>query len=144
MAVGFVDSSAWIALSIARDVSHARATEFFRSRRADRFVTSNAVIAEATTWMVYHGGRVAALALRDRLEAAEHIRMLTVEWVTPDIHQRAWHFIERYPDQRFSFTDCTSFALCERLGVDYVFGFDVDFVIAGFTLAPASDYRRTR
>jgi predicted nucleic acid-binding protein len=136
--LAFVDSSAWIAVSVARDRNYAAATRYLRARRVDRLVTSNAVVAEAATWLIYRGMRSAALALRSRIAAAEQVRMLAVEWVTHDIHERAWEIIDRYADQRFSFADCTSFAICENLRVDHVFGFDTDFVIAGFRLEPGS------
>jgi predicted nucleic acid-binding protein len=70
------------------------------------------------------------------IQAAARTNLLTLEWVTPDVQERASEIYERYDDQTFSFWDCTSFAICDALNVDYVFGFDRDFQTAGFELRP--------
>jgi predicted nucleic acid-binding protein len=70
------------------------------------------------------------------IQAAVKTNLLTIEWVTPEIHDRAWDIYERYSDQTFSFWDCASFAICRELRVDFVFGFGRDFQVAGFELRP--------
>lgn len=69
-------------------------------------------------------------------EAAQKLSQLTVLWVTPDQHIEAWDLLERYDDQDFSFCDCTSFVLSRSEDVDFVFGFDAHFRIAGLDLRP--------
>jgi hypothetical protein len=39
----------------------------------------------------------------------------------------AWEIAKSYKDKTFSFTDCTSFSICERLGIKDVFAFDEHF-----------------
>jgi len=39
----------------------------------------------------------------------------------------------RYRDRRVGWVDCASFAVMEELGLARFFGFDEDFVRAGFT-----------
>lgn len=47
--------------------------------------------------------------------------------VTPADEEKAWAIFRQYPDKRFSFTDCTSFAIMKRLGIRTAFAFDEDF-----------------
>jgi predicted nucleic acid-binding protein len=133
----FIDSGAWIALLIARDVRHTRAAETFRNfPPRTRLITTNYVVAETITWMVYHGYRKQAFLLQGRLEAAEQQELLRMEWITEQDHDLAWSYLAKYQDQNFSFSDCTSFVVAVRRKVDFVFGFDSDFRTAGFDLRP--------
>jgi hypothetical protein len=70
------------------------------------------------------------------VRAAGVTGLLTIIWVTRRLHAEAWEYFERFDDQQFSFFDCTNFAICRWHQVDFVFGFDRDFVIAGFDLRP--------
>lgn len=88
------------------------------------------------TWLTYRGGRAQALTLLGMVEAAIRSNLLAMEWITPAIHEHAWNLYERFDDQVLSFCDCTSFAICQDRGVDFVFGFDRDFHVAGFELRP--------
>jgi len=137
MTTAFVDSSAWVALIIQRDSRHARARQFMRSLTGGtRLITSAYVVGESVTYLTYRHWRRQALELKSMIEAAIRINLLTLEWITPELHEMAWRTYERYDDQLFSFWDCTSFALCSLRAIDYVFGFDSDFRTAGFDLRP--------
>ncbi|MGQ9825653.1 MAG: type II toxin-antitoxin system VapC family toxin [Desulfotomaculales bacterium] len=50
----------------------------------------------------------------------------------------------KYSDQNFSFTDCTSFVLMERLGVKEAAAFDARFEAAGFVRLPAVPLKKRR
>ncbi|MPZ48810.1 MAG: hypothetical protein GEU75_05765 [Dehalococcoidia bacterium] len=88
------------------------------------------------TWLTYHKARKAALTLWRLAGEAERGGLLGLEWVTPAVHERAWELYERFDDQVLSFCDCTSFAICASKPVDFVFGFDSDFLKAGLDLRP--------
>ena len=47
------------------------------------------------------------------------------------LEERPWGIFEQYEDKGFSFTDCTSFALMERLEINTAFVFDDHFVQYG-------------
>jgi predicted nucleic acid-binding protein len=51
--------------------------------------------------------------------------------ITEDDEERAWRIFRQYDDKGFSFTDCTSFALMERLDINTVFAFDDHFIQYG-------------
>ena len=44
---------------------------------------------------------------------------------------KAWEIFVQYEDKGFSFTDCTSFAIMERLKIDTAFVFDDHFIQYG-------------
>ena len=67
---------------------------------------------------------------------AGHTNLLTLDWLTRSVHDRAWQLYERFDDQTFSYWDCSSFAICEAEAVDFVFSFDRDFQTAGFQMRP--------
>lgn len=55
-----------------------------------------------------------------------------VERVTVDDEVKAKEIIGKYTDKRFSYTDATSFAVMERLGLRTAFAFDPHFRQYGF------------
>jgi predicted nucleic acid-binding protein len=62
--------------------------------------------------------------------------------VTPTDEAKAWAIFRQYPDKRFSFADCTSFALMKRLGIETAFAFDDDFRQFGkWVVHPLGDIR---
>ena len=122
---------------VQKDSRHDLARDFFRTMIGDtRLVTSSYVLGEAVTWLTYHRGRRQALALHSMVQSAIKTNLLVMEWVTPAIYEQPWNLYERYHAQVLSFCDCTSFAICESARIDFVFGFDRDFQIAGFELRP--------
>ena len=50
---------------------------------------------------------------------------------TEEDESRAWEIFVQYEDKGFSFTDCTSFAIIERLKIDTAFAFDDHFIQYG-------------
>lgn len=48
-------------------------------------------------------------------------------FLDPPTFDRAVELFERYDDQRLSFTDATTIALCERESIDRILSFDSDF-----------------
>ena len=137
MTLAFVDTGAWIALATQRDKYHRRAREFFRSIAKDtKLMTSNYVVSETVTWLTYHRARPAALTFWRTIEESQRSGLLDLEWVTPAVHRQAWEFFRRYDDKALSFCDCRSFAICIERRVDFVFGFDSDFLSVGLDLRP--------
>ena len=120
------------------DHHNPAATEYFRNiGRGTRLVTSNYVLQETVTWLVYHNYRRHVLPFRQRILAAETTRLLDVTWATKESDEAAWHIYEQFDDQRFSFTDCSSIAVCRAQGIDTAFSFDRHFPIAGIRRVPA-------
>jgi predicted nucleic acid-binding protein len=121
-----VDTGAWYALADTSDVNHQRAKAFYQQVAGDiSLVTTDAVMTE--TWLLLTAklGRTAALAFWQTLRGAG-IRVVCL--IENDL-EAAWHIANSYADQSFSFTDCTTFSIMERLRVSDVFTFDLHFLV---------------
>jgi predicted nucleic acid-binding protein len=139
MTTVFVDSSAWIAVVHLRDSRHAQARAYYRTiMSGTKLMTSDHVLGESITFLTYRHQRQQAIELHSMVQAAIRTNVLTMEWITPAIHDQAWEIYQRFDHQIFSYCDCTSFALCVARGVDLVFTFDNDFEIAGLDRRPAT------
>jgi predicted nucleic acid-binding protein len=128
----FVDTGAWVALRYARDQYHGRArTVLGRLRREGLgLVTTEWVLGEAVTLLKARGAVDHALALGEALQGG---RLGYLAESTPERRRRAWELFVRYRERRVGWVDCASFAVMDELGLDRFFGFDGDFVRAGFT-----------
>lgn len=134
----FVDSGAWIALLDQRDRFHKLAVEFQRELRQGRYgrmVTTDYVLDESVTYLRLHEGGESLREFRRVLSESESIQVV---WTPPDRFWETWRRFEERPDKRWSFTDCLSFVTMESLEIPRAFGFDTDFVQAGFELLPAA------
>lgn len=131
----FVDTGAWVAISVEDDERHCRAKAEWERLIAHRaqLVTSNYIIDEAITTVRGFAGHAKAAELGERLFRSRLIRRLRID---EGLEQRAWALFKKYADQVFSFTDCTSFAVMEAERIEKAFAFDKDFVIAGFQILP--------
>jgi predicted nucleic acid-binding protein len=132
----FVDTWAWYALADTRDPDHEAAQQA-NERLMDQghtFVTTNFVLAETVTLIRYHLHHAAAVRFWHALH--ELIAAGLVELVRASEAQEcaAWEIFERYTDQMFSFTDCTSFAIMGDLGLTYAFTADRHFATCGYVL----------
>ncbi|MGH8607726.1 MAG: type II toxin-antitoxin system VapC family toxin [Gammaproteobacteria bacterium] len=128
----FVDTGAWYALIDRADPDHGDVTTQFKAYRG-RLVTSNFVFDETLTLLRYRLGWQSAHAFGEQMRAGQlshHVR------VSPQDEEAAWDTFTRYRDQSFSFTDCTSFALMQRLRLSMAIALDDDFRVFGHQLLP--------
>lgn len=119
----FVDTSAWFALLDRKDRNHLPAARFIHESRVP-LVTSTYVLDETVTLALRHLGHALAVRVGGQIWTEEIARLVHV---TPVDEAMAWSIFTRHPDKGFSFTDCTSFALMQRLGIDTAFAFDTHF-----------------
>ncbi len=128
----FVDTSAWYALVNRDDPEHAMVSGALRTF-AGRLVTSNFVFDETVSLCFYRLGHALAEKVGAKLLDPGVTDLL---WVTAEDEAEAWRLFVERPDQRYSFTDCTSFVLLRRLGLRRVAALDEDFRREGFELVP--------
>jgi predicted nucleic acid-binding protein len=122
----FVDTGAWYALQDADDRCHTAALRFFENR--PHMVTSNYVIDETITLTLSRLGHRSASNIGEKLWSGELARIVRV---SEEDERAAWELFKRFTDKTFSFTDCTSFIVMERLGLQQAFTFDDHFVQTG-------------
>jgi predicted nucleic acid-binding protein len=129
----FVDTGAWLAFYDRNDQHHesaCRITEHLKAERAN-LVLSEFVLAESVTLIRFRIGHAWAVRFGQVVLESRFAELLSVDEPT---RRRAWDIFRRYEDKEFSFTDCTSFALMEQLGLKTAFAFDRHFEQYGFAL----------
>jgi predicted nucleic acid-binding protein len=134
----FVDTGGWIAIATDTDKHHSKSKPHYLQllKEKTNLLTSNYVLAETYTWLRYHAGYRYAIRFHEMVTAAENLGNLKILWVDRAIADAAWEIFEKYSDQVFSFTDCTSFVLARRAKVNEVFAFDKDFAVMEFAMRP--------
>ena len=119
----FVDASALFALTDRTDRFHDLAVRFIESND-QVLVTSNFVVHETVTLIRMRLGHKIAVEVGRKLF---DLTVTSLIKVTTADERKAWTIFQRYQDKRFSFVDCTSFALMQRLRIEAAFAFDDDF-----------------
>ena len=132
----FVDTGAWIALSDRRDQRHKDALRIYNNlaHQKARLLTTDYVIDETTTWLRYRVNHPVAVKFFDFIERAGETDVLTVVEIDRTLFQKAKRLFRRYDSTKLSFTDCTSFAVCQTRRISEAFAFDRHFTIRGITL----------
>ncbi len=124
-----VDTGAWYALADTSDRHHEEARGFYtQTAGTTPLLTTDLIIAETCALLHAHLGRPAALAFWGALREAR-IPVLAPD---PVDLEAAWRIAHAFPDQSFSFVDCATFALMERLGITHAFAFDAHFLVYRF------------
>jgi len=130
----FVDTSALYALLDADDRYHSQAAALWRELLQDETValfTSNYVVLE-TFAIVQHRLGIPAV----RVLQQDVLPVLTVLWIDREVHQAAVAAVLAAGRRGLSLTDCTSFELMRRHGLDTAFTFDPHFEEQGFRRMP--------
>ena len=119
----FADTDGWFALFVEEDFNHASAMSWYSKQRQPLF-TTNYVVDETLTLLRSRGQGIVALAVgRQFFDNA----LATVYSLTEDDVYAAWLVFARYADKEWSFTDCTSKVIMEKLGITEAFAFDHHF-----------------
>ncbi len=119
----FVDTGAWFAYFVRRDSDHATAVQWMKTNRLP-LLTTDFVLDELLTLLKMRESHAVAVAAGNTLI---YQGVTTVERVSEEDFARAWTTFEQYRDKGWSFTDCTSKVVMERLGITYAFAFDNHF-----------------
>lgn len=132
----FYDTGAWYALTVPgdRNASAARGLQEDVARGVHgSIVTTNFVLNEAATLVRMETDTDTAVRLARGLLSRPTITLVRIG---PDHFEGALALFERHRDKRWSFTDCTSFAIMHELGITRAFSFDRNFEQAGFERLP--------
>ena len=122
-----VDSSTFFALTWERESRHTDAIATFErlARGRARLFTTNFVLAEAQALILNRSRRPDVAT--DFLAGLYREPDIGIVRVTEGDEARGLAILHTYRDKLFSFTDTTSFAVMERLGIRHAFTFDADF-----------------
>ena len=130
----FLDTSFLYALVDTDDDNHARVREVFEpedgKRLSDFVLTTNHVLSETLTMLRVGGKRddrsrhARAVRIGQQLYAGTWGRL---HQVTPEEERVAFEYFTKYADKEYSFVDCVSFVLMEKLGIQIAWTTDGDF-----------------
>jgi uncharacterized protein len=136
----FLDSGPIIARVNDKDPDHEFVQKQLRELKKNPLdfgflYTTNYIIDEAVTHVLYSTKRHdVAVKVLDLVESSGIIQVL---WVDQEIEKRAREIFRKFSDQRFSLTDCTSFAIMERNEITHAFTFDGQhFKAMNFSIFP--------
>jgi hypothetical protein len=118
-----IDTSAWYASSSVRDSNYHRARQFLASVQ-QRLITTDYVVDETLTLFRARGENLHALKFGSEVIDGTFAEIITV---TEQDFAEAWRIFQRFADKEWSFTDCTSRVVMERLGIQQAFAFDDHF-----------------
>lgn len=119
----FVDTSAWFASVVPWDADHASAAEWLR-RNTRPLVTTDYVVDETLTLLRARGEASRALSLGKQFFVGSVSRVYRL---TESDLMDSWQVFQQFADKDWSFTDCTSKVVIEKLGLTTAFAFDQDF-----------------
>lgn len=119
----FVDTGAWVAVFVEVDAHHSLAQEWINSNK-DYLVTSDYVVDEVLTLICARYKKQTALEVG---QALFEQRTASLVYLDEEDIAQGWEIFRSHSDKGWSFTDCTSFALMQRMGIRTAFAFDRHF-----------------
>jgi len=119
----FVDTGAWFAAFVPNDPEHSVADVWLANNTAP-LVTTDYVFDELLTLLKRRGEFERAMRLGEPMLNGHIARF---EWVTPADVKAAWGVFRHFRDKGWSFTDCTSRVVMQRLSIPTAFAFDEHF-----------------
>lgn len=137
MNVVFADTAGWVAM-VDSDDPHGAEIRGWRDRHlraGGHLLTTDYVIDETLTLLRMCLGLDAAFRWWELVRDSPAVLF---EDVHPGRADRAREWFFGWRDRRFSFTDCTSFAVMRELGLTRALTLDRHFAQAGFELVPVS------
>lgn len=131
-----IDTSAMYALLDKSDSFHEQAKELFSKLSKDNLDISitNFIVAECHAIICTRFGHELARKWLQNL-------YWPVERVSEEDEKKAKEIIISYTDKSFSYTDATTFAVMERLGITKVLTFDQHFNQYGLTVYTTSAHK---
>ncbi len=133
----FVDTGAWIALIDRSDQYQPFAAQIYGrlKQRREQLMTTDYVLDETLTRLRYDAGHTQAMRCLELIEQGQRAGVIGRVRITDDIFQSAVGVFRQYTTVALSFTDCTSFVVCQRHAVTEAFAFDQHFLMFGLTLS---------
>ncbi len=122
-----VDTSAWFACVVPSDKNHLRASRWLNANN-QVLLTTDYVVDETLTLLRARGETVRASNLGEAFFADV---LCTIYYLAEDDIKETWQVFQRFSDKEWSFTDCSSKMIMEKLGINKAFTFDHHFTQFG-------------
>ena len=119
----FVDTGAWFASVVPTDRDHAAAVRWLR-HNTQPFITTDYIVDETLTLLKARGQTLRAWTLGEQFFRGT---LATIYYLTEADIVLSWQVLRQYADKAWSFTDCTSKMLIDKLHLRQAFAFDDHF-----------------
>jgi predicted nucleic acid-binding protein len=119
----FVDTGAWFASIVPSDSDHAAAARWL-SMNTEPLLTTDYVVDETLTLLQRRGELLRARRLGEQFFNGT---LATVYYLNEADIAQAWETFRRFTDKNWSFTDCASKAVIEKLNITHASAFDQHF-----------------
>ena len=132
----FLDTSFLYALEDVSDLHHDESREIWKKtlKNPPRLVLTSYIFDETVTLLQSKLGHAKAADVGNRLLDSSLVEFIQV---TPEIFEEAWSYFSKHKDKGYSFTDCVSFTVMEKLSIKNALTFDRHFRQAGFKVLSA-------
>jgi predicted nucleic acid-binding protein len=124
----FVDTTVWYAAYVAEDPEHGAAKALLDVPQ-QRLATTDYIIDELLT-LLKARGQYGVAQLVGRLMFSG--RLCHIEWLDHSDVEAAWRIFDGFVDKDWSFTDCVSYVVMQRLGISEAWALDEHFCQFGF------------
>ena len=124
--MAFLDSGFFIAWAVRKDEYHDSSQQALVSFKTNktRLYTSNYVLQETITRIIYKAGFATAKLFIDRVSELETAGLITVIWIDRLLHQESLKILQKYRDHPFSFVDVSIIAVVKRLKLERIYTTD--------------------
>ena len=124
----FTDTSALYAFINSKDPDHKKIKNYLDNFKGQLLIT-NFIFDEIITLVLARMGHDKAVLTGKALLNPNVFIMIRLRALDED---NAWEFFIKRPDKDYSFTDCTSFVIMKRLGIEKSLAIDPHFQQEGF------------
>lgn len=122
----FIDTSALFALLIPSDIHHQRSITWIKENESKEILTTDYILDELYTLILKEtNNKIWTIQTINRFNTSEWLSEIV--FITQEDFLQAQQVFMAYDDKGWSFTDCTSKIIIERLGIPEAFAFDQHF-----------------
>ncbi len=131
----FLDTSYLLALELAKDQNHLVAKQYWESiiHSPPSFVTTSYVFDEIVTYFNSRGYHTKAVQAGNNLLHSPSTQFVHID---ESLFYEGWKYFQQHQDKGYSLTDCISFIVMQKIGIDIALTFDNHFFQAGFQKEP--------
>ena len=119
----FTDTGGWFSMTVPNDPHYAAAKLWFAQNRQP-LLTTDFVVDETLTLLRGRGQNTRATVLGQQFFDGS---LATIYHLTEADVRDTWEVFTRYADKEWSFTDCSSKVVMDKLGITEAFAFDQHF-----------------
>lgn len=131
----FIDTGFLLALEIKTDQNHAAAYRYWQQFKQAPvpLVTTTYVVDETVTFLNSRGWHEKAVKVGNSLLYSPGVHLI---YIDEPLFWQGWEYFQQHADKAYSLTDCLSFIVMRREGIEAALSFDKHFTQAGLSKVP--------